>query len=292
MSKDKKNIVQRLRVAKILRRKAEKTTNPRWKDMLEFTIYRLEHCRCEIPKTGLREQACKSIMCPAYMTLKYAVPITTAMRAHFQSVHPHNLYFVRLTLHRGRVMASELASARHGLMYDVVKLTQSRVWRRTFLSWGGTVHLEWKPASQRHGHAGFVVHIHFICEADGAPEIDAIASTWVGIIGKPASSTSDYFYFKHVKKFEESMTYVSHVENLIPGYKEDRRGRLLLARMPLRDIFAFLEATTRSHRLLRHGFNVVRVQAAVLKAKEERAAKLKARRQQATKSGTKPGGRR
>ena len=80
------------------------------------------------------------------------------------------------------------------------------------------------------------------------------------IIGQPAASLLDFFYFKKVKRFRRSATYVPHVDNLLPGYEDDYRGRLMLERMPVRDIFAFLDATKGTHRLLRHGFSALRGQ--------------------------------
>jgi hypothetical protein len=264
----------RLEIASILRSKAKKTSNPKWKMELNLMASQIERCRFENPDTGFKESACKCLMCPAYMTLKYAIPSTRDISAHFQSVHPLSLYFVRLTASSTKVTSKELGTARKKLLYALVKLTQSRLWRRTFLSWGGSLDLKWTPASDKHGDAGLNIHIHLICEADDAPEIDAIQELWLRLIGSPQGSASDFFYLEHVKKFDGAMTYVPHLDGLLPGYEKDQRGERLLKRMPVAAIMAFLDATKGSHRLLRHQFNVIRVQAAELKAKEEKA-KLK-----------------
>jgi hypothetical protein len=275
-----KENVLRHRIAQILIPKAEKTRNPSWKIEAELIIADLKRCCVENPETGFPETACKSPMCPAYMTIKYAVPSSTAMRANFASVHRRNLYFVRLTASPSRVTRKELASARRYLLSSAVRLTQSKVWYRTFLSWAGTVHLEWKPRSKKNGDSGFLPHLHLIVEADRFPDIAAIRAAWLRIVGHPEGDLVHHFHFKRVKKYDNAMTYVPHVDNLIPGYRE-KRGELLLKRMPLGDILAFVTASKGSHRLLRHGFNLVRVQAAVLKAREERAAALKAKKEKA-----------
>ena len=258
--------VQRLRVARIMRSKAPKTSNPRWKAELNLMASQNERCRQENPITGFKDDACKCRMCPAYMTSKHAKPATKRLRAQFESVHPDRLFFGRLTFHAGKVKGNELRDARRALLYALVRLTQSRVWRDSFLCWGGAVHLEWTPASKKHGAAGFNVHVHLICEADEAPDIDAIKALWMRIVGEPTASPSDFFYFKKVNRLRCSATYAPHVRNLVPGLKEDHRGRLMLDRMPVRDIFAFLDATKGTHRLLRHGFSSLpgqRVQAKV-----------------------------
>lgn len=270
--------VQRHRIAQILIPKAEKTRNLAWKAEAEAFIFDLKHCRMENPDTRFKEPACKSPMCPAYMTLKYAIPASSAMRAHFKAAERRHLYFLRLTASPTRMPRKELRHARRYLLSSVVRLTQSRIWCRTFLSWAGTVHLERKPRSKKHGDSGFLPHLHLIVEADREPNINAIRATWLQIIGLPQGNLDHHLYFKRVKKYDNAMTYVPHVDNLLPGYKE-KRGRLPLERMPLGDILAFVHASKGSHRLLRHGFNLIRVDASIQKTRQERAAALKAKRE-------------
>ena len=249
--------VKRLDVAAILRKKSREVSG-RWKRELEEMASKIEHCREENWATGFKETACKVRMCPAYMANRYAVPAAEEMRAQFDPVPRDHLFFVRLTHLDRRVTGDELAQARRDLLYATLRLTQARTWQESFLSWGGAVHLEWKPRSEKHGQAGFNVHLHLICEADNDNlDVDSIEKTWRKIIGS-LDSPADLFYLEPVEEFDATMTYVPHVENLIPGYEEDSRGRLFLKRMPVRDIFAFLAATKGVHRLLKHRFNHAR----------------------------------
>jgi hypothetical protein len=249
--------VRRLDVAAILRRKSTEVSGT-WRRELEEMASKIEQCREENFVNGFKEDGCKARMCPAYMATRHAVPAANRMRAQFAPVPLGRLFFIRLTHPDRRVTGDELAQARRDLLYAVLRLTQSRAWRETFLSWGGTVHLEWRPSSKKHGQAGFNVHLHLICEADDDdPDVDSIEKTWRKIIGSP-NSAADPIYLEPVEEFDAAATYVPHVENLIPGYEEDSRGRLFLERMPVRDIFAFLDATKGAHRLLKHRFNRAR----------------------------------
>ena len=251
---------KRKQVAAILRAKARTITGRR-RTLLNAMARRIERCREEDPVHDFQETACKERLCPAYMTRRHATRATRRLRAQFREVPLARLFFLRVTHLDHHVPWTRLKEAKKDLNYLVQILTQSPVWRWSFIRWGGTPHLEWTPPSKKHPSGGFGVHLHLICQADTDPDVDGVAERWLRVIGRPSNDDESYLYLHTVRTFKGSTMYVPRVGMLLPGYEEDHAGNLKLQRMSVDEIFAFLDATKGTRRLLSKRFNLVRDQA-------------------------------
>jgi hypothetical protein len=224
-------------------------------------------------RNDTRRFICRQRGCPSCLTQRVAITKRAIIVANFMNIPLDSLWAVRLSLPGGRVPPAGLRATKTLLDYLVRRFTQSALWKKTFSMWAGCVHPEWMVKSEKHGPAGFWVHLHLVCEAVKAPsteKVQRLCEAFGNIVELPRGQDVGDVVDIHVvrKSLDCYAEYMTDVENLLPGYGEDQRGQLIVRRMPTDAIVAFMDTTKGMRRLVAHGLDPAKTQAALADPKD------------------------
>ena len=287
----RRRLSARKRVAAILRRRAvEPTTSKPHSWELEEIAEEIEHCREPYQASGkrMKRDSCRLAWCPGCATWIFAKPNRQELQDIFAQVShgDGHVYCVRLSLGQDRVPGGRLRDAVDRLNNCCRRLRQTKVWRQCVVFSCGVVHRRWKGESRKHGPAGFLPHLHLMLFCDRKPNFKAMGDGYRRILALPQETPlDDYLDLSEVDSVAGIATYLTHTKNHVPGYttwrrKGDKRVRLDLERMPVADMFHFVESIGGTRRLLKHGTPRLATQARRYETKTNKERTRRARQEE------------